>query len=448
MAEERPVDTSSRDDRSHGVTDDDLATARALVDQGTKGLISGTLALIMVCVAAGSLVAAALAEDGPIWVFTLVSLAGALAVAVPLVVVFRVVVLQKRGLAMGVETAVQERLMREAASRREFDTRLARSLEMADDEIAAHDTIRRALSIIVPAHPVELLLADNSHAHLERVVVVAPSDEGGPECPVGSPNRCIAVRRSQTQVFADSEALDACPLLRGRAQGRCSAVCVPVAIAGRSVGVLHVLGTLDAPIDDEQVQSFQTLADQAGHRLGMLRIMAETQLQATTDGLTGLMNRRSFENRAHTLWSTTTRHAVVMADLDNFKHLNDTHGHEAGDRALRVFSQTLRGQLRSDDLACRYGGEEFLVLLPGTETFEAIEIAERVREALIVAAGQGGMPAVTASFGIAHSDDAEELDDLVQRADRALFNAKREGRDVICVDGHDAPVARNLTAIS
>ena len=300
----------------------------------------------------------------------------------------------------------------------------------------------------MPAHPVELLLADNSHAHLEQVVVSAPAEESGPECPVGSPNRCIAVRRSQTQRFGDSEALDACPLLRGRAQGRSSAVCVPVSIAGRSVGVLHALGTVEDPIDDEQVQSFQTLADQAGHRLGMLRIMAETQLQATTDGLTGLMNRRSFENRAHGLWSSNTRHAVVMADLDHFKKLNDTHGHEAGDRALRVFAQTLRAQLRGDDLACRYGGEEFLVLLPETETFEAIEIAERIRDALSTAAGEGGVPSVTASFGIAHSDDAEELDELVQRADQALFAAKREGRDAICIDGHDAPVARNLTAIN
>jgi diguanylate cyclase (GGDEF)-like protein len=136
-----------------------------------------------------------------------------------------------------------------------------------------------------------------------------------------------------------------------------------------------------------------------------------------------------------------------MADLDHFKTLNDTHGHEAGDRALRVFAQTLRAHLRANDLACRYGGEEFLVILPETDTFDAIEIIERVRDALRAAAEHGGVPSVTASFGIAHSDDADDFDDLLRRADQALFGAKRGGRDLICLDGHDDPVAQNLTAI-
>jgi diguanylate cyclase (GGDEF)-like protein len=114
---------------------------------------------------------------------------------------------------------------------------------------------------------------------------------------------------------------------------------------------------------------------------------------------------------------------------------------------LRLFAQTLRAHLRANDLACRYGGEEFLVILPDTEMFEAIEIVERVRDALRTAAEHGGVPSVTASFGIAHSDDADDLDGLVQRADQALFAAKRGGRDLICLDGHDAPVAQNLTAI-
>ncbi|HEX3454510.1 MAG TPA: sensor domain-containing diguanylate cyclase, partial [Gaiellaceae bacterium] len=434
-----------------GVTDADadadVAAARAIVNQGSQGLVVGIVALTALSLLVGGIVAALVIGDEPVWEVTAATLAAGLAVAVPLVVVFRVGVLQKRGLAMALDSVVQERMMAQAATRREFETRLARSLEMADDEMAAHETIRRALAIVVPARPVELLLADNSHAHLEQTVVSDADDGEGPACPVGSPNRCIAVRRSQTQRFGDSEALDACPMLRGRPQGRCSAVCVPVSIAGRSVGVLHAVAPLDEPLDDDVVADLQTLSDQSGHRLGMLRIMAETQLQATTDGLTGLMNRRSLENRAHALSASNTRHAAVMADLDHFKTLNDTHGHEAGDRALRLFAQTLRAHLRANDLACRYGGEEFLVILPDTEMFEAIEIVERVRDALRTAAEHGGVPSVTASFGIAHSDDADDLDGLVQRADQALFAAKRGGRDLICLDGHDAPVAQNLTAI-
>ena len=175
--------------------------------------------------------------------------------------------------------------------------------------------------------------------------------------------------------------------------------------------------------------------------------MAESQLQASTDGLTGLVNRRSFENRVRALRATGRTFAVVLADLDRFKTLNDTYGHEAGDRALRMFAEILRSEIRDEDLACRYGGEEFAVLLPGAETAEAIEAMQRVRAGLRHVSRAGDTPAVTASFGIAHSDDADDLDDLVHRADRALFAAKDAGRDCVCIDGHRGPVASNLTAI-
>src|SRR5262249_11944419 len=168
-----------------------------------------------------------------------------------------------------------------------------------------------------------------------------------PGCPVASPDECVAARRAQTQVFPDSENLDACPMLRGREHGRCSGVCVPVSIMGRTVGVLHSVGAPGAPMDDEQVQRLQTIANFSGNRLGMLRVMAETHLQAATDGLTGLVNRRSLENSLRHMANEGTEYTFVMADLDHFKQLNDSHGHETGDRALRVFADTLRKELRA-----------------------------------------------------------------------------------------------------
>jgi diguanylate cyclase (GGDEF)-like protein len=136
---------------------------------------------------------------------------------------------------------------------------------------------------------------------------------------------------------------------------------------------------------------------------------------------------------------------VILADLDHFKLLNDKHGHECGDRALRVFAEGLRESVRADDTASRYGGEEFIVLLPGAEVYEAIEVADRVRDYLDKASGRGDVPRFTASFGIAHSSDAKDLEDLVRRADGALFAAKHGGRDRICIDGHETSVATNLT---
>lgn len=330
--------------------------------------------------------------------------------------------------------------MREDADRREFETRLARGLEMIDDETEAFDVIGRAMNGVSPDRPIEMLLADNSHAHLERVVMSSP-DGDPPGCGVDSPDQCVATRRAQTQVFADSEALDACPMLRGRARGRCSGVCVPLSIMGRTVGVIHTTGEVDDTPDRSTIEALQTLSNQAGNRLGMLRVMAETSLQATTDGLTGLVNRRSFENRLRQLRAQGVEFALVMADLDRFKSLNDTHGHETGDRALRIFAETLRRELRGDDLACRYGGEEFAIVLPNADVHEAIDAMQRVREALAQVTRRGDAPAFTSSFGIAHSSDATDVNDLVQRADAAVFAAKDAGRDRICIDGHSMPVA-------
>jgi diguanylate cyclase (GGDEF)-like protein len=143
-----------------------------------------------------------------------------------------------------------------------------------------------------------------------------------------------------------------------------------------------------------------------------------------------------------------TEFAFVMADLDRFKALNDAHGHEAGDRALRIFSETLRHEMRADDVACRYGGEEFAIVLPKAEPSDAIDVVERVRAALAAATGRGDTPIFTCSFGIAHSSDAADLDDVILRADQALFAAKDAGRDRVCLDGHAMPVAQTLTALA
>jgi diguanylate cyclase (GGDEF)-like protein len=372
------------------------------------------------------------------------AMAVALAV-IPAVVVYRVTMAYQ--LRVSAVSAEHDRQMTSDARRRDYESRLVRALEMADDDLAAYDIVERAMGAVVASEPIEMLLADNSHAHLERVVVAAPDGTDPPGCTVASPDQCVAARRAQTQVFRDSEELDACPMLRGRERGQCSGVCVPVSIMGRTVGVVHTTGPVDAPLDEDAIQALQTLANQAGNRLGMLRVMAETQLQASTDGLTGLVNRRSLENRMRQLRTNGTDFAFVMADLDHFKSLNDTHGHDTGDRALRVFSEVMRKEMRADDLACRYGGEEFAIVLPGVDAHDAVEVCERIRVALALTAGRGDTPSFTVSVGIAHSSEAETLEDLVQRADRAMFAAKAAGRDSICLDGHTVPVAPSLTAL-
>ena len=154
----------------------------------------------------------------------------------------------ERELNTALDHAEREAARRTAQVRRqEFETRLANALEMAEGETEVIDVVERAFMSTLPASPTELLLADNSHAHLSRMAVSSPTGDA-PMCGVDSPDHCPAARRAQIQRFADSEALDACPKLRGRAVGSCSAVCVPVSIMGRTVGVVHATGERDADV--------------------------------------------------------------------------------------------------------------------------------------------------------------------------------------------------------
>ena len=427
------------------VTAEDRAAARASVKASSRGTTSGGIGFLVLATFAGVVIAEEILPNTHILVRALVSAVVAAALAIPLLLSVSSFA-QRRAIESDSIRMAKDRMMEGAAMRREFATRLTRALEMVDDEDSAYDVVQRAMRSLAPAAAIELLLADNSHAHLERVVVSSPDGEA-PGCPVDSPDQCVAARRAQIQSFADSEDLDACPLLRDRPQGQCSAVCAPVAVMGRTVGVMHSTSPPGAALEDAQLQMLQVLANQAGNRLGMLRVMAETQVQAATDGLTGLMNRRSLENRVRTLRHEGVDFALVMADLDHFKDLNDSHGHEAGDRALRVFSETLRREVRAGDLACRYGGEEFAIVLPGADRHAAAEIVERIQEALRQATGRGETATFTASFGIACSADSDNLEDLVQRADGALYMAKDAGRDRLHVDGEAVPEGPTLRAL-
>lgn len=314
--------------------------------------------------------------------------------------------------------------------RQRFESRLANALDMAEGEPEVIDVIERSFGKILPDAPVELLLADNSHAHLHRMAAVGPDGEP-PCCAVDSPDRCPAARRAQIQSFADSDDLDACPKLRNRPQGRLSAICVPVSIMGRTVGVIHATGQPEAEVDDSRVDDLSTLAKLAGARLGLLRVMAETQLQASTDTLTGLLNRRSFSEQVSAVPDQMYPVAMAMADLDHFKTLNDTYGHETGDRALRLFARVLRDALRNSDVLARYGGEEFAIAFPDCSAVDATRLLNTVRDHLDAAITVGGLPKFTVSFGITEAEPGEEFGTVLRRADSALMLAKQQGRNRI-----------------
>ncbi|MDP4301439.1 diguanylate cyclase domain-containing protein [Leptothrix discophora] len=321
--------------------------------------------------------------------------------------------------------------MRREARLAAFGQRLSDALDMADREHQVCAVASRAMTEVSAAHPMELLISDSSRTQMARAA--EHPDVGAPGCGVHSPYDCVAVRRGSAVTFDSSTDLHACEHLRGRACETRSAVCVPVSFMGRSMGVLHAAAGPGLPFSADQVQQVTMLGSQLGMRIGTVRAFEKTQLQAATDPLTGLPNRRSTEQRLRELASSGKAYAVVMCDLDHFKLLNDRHGHATGDAALRVFADVLRSTLGQADLAGRWGGEEFTLLLAYANAAAAVEVVETLREQLARALRAGQVPAYTASFGIADASMSHLPEDLVHLADMALYQAKAAGRDRSCV---------------
>lgn len=200
----------------------------------------------------------------------------------------------------------------------------------------------------------------------------------------------------------------------------------------RDFGILVLKG--DA-FGNDQVETVGALAAQATIALENARLHRIVERQALLDGLTGLANRRSVEDTLRGEIARARRFgdslSVVMADLDDFKRVNDTYGHPIGDEALQLFAATLRGTMREMDVAARWGGEEFLLVLPGTDAAGGARLAERAREAL----EQRPLREIrlTASFGVAQLVPGEDVADLVAAADTALYEAKRTGKNRVIV---------------
>ena len=167
--------------------------------------------------------------------------------------------------------------------------------------------------------------------------------------------------------------------------------------------------------------------------------MQHLQLMASTDDLTGVSNRRHFLDRCQLEWDRARRHSeclsLMMLDIDCFKEINDRHGHQAGDAMLKMVADVCRANIRSIDILGRYGGDEFVVLLPKTDSAAALVVAERLRSVIERAEKRlnDGCLRVTASFGIAAETPAERetIDHLLGRADQGLYRAKMEGRNCV-----------------
>ena len=216
-------------------------------------------------------------------------------------------------------------------------------------------------------------------------------------------------------------------------------------------GAMLLLTPAGADFGDQSRELALWLGSQASIALENVRLHRLVARQASTDGLTELANRREFEDSLANEISRAERFggtlALILADLDNFKQVNDRFGHQAGDEVLRSFADILRETVRDIDVAARYGGEEFAILLPQTDIAGAEALAERLREAVesrAMAEASDGPVTVTSSFGVASFPEAGTGPGLFAAADEALYRAKRAGKNcVVCAETNGPVRARH-----
>ena len=206
---------------------------------------------------------------------------------------------------------------------------------------------------------------------------------------------------------------------------------LPLASGNESFGVLVLAG---GSFDEEQRMNAAALVSQAAIALENVRLHRLIEQQALVDALTGVANRRASEEALNAEVARAGRLgtplAVGLADLDDFKAINDLHGHAVGDVVLRTFAAVLRETIRESDLAGRWGGEEFVLLLPGASADGAVRLCDRIRLELVARSEAGRLPvAVRCSFGVAQHEPGGTADELFAAADRALYRAKRLGKN-------------------
>lgn len=214
-----------------------------------------------------------------------------------------------------------------------------------------------------------------------------------------------------------------------------SLLVAPLIVEDRTIGLLSVQHHSAGAFDEHRLSVLRTMAQQTAVAVENARHYA----MATVDSLTGFFLRDYFFRRLDEEYNRVSRYggtfSLLMVDLDGFKEVNDRHGHLSGDRYLRAVSATIQEQLRAADMPCRYGGDEFCLLLPETDLAGARTIAERIRAAVsttVMAAGRATIRATT-SVGLASfpEHDGGSVRALMQNADEALYRAKRAGRDCV-----------------
>jgi diguanylate cyclase (GGDEF)-like protein len=385
------------------------------------------------------------------------------------------------GLSLVVVIVLFGFLLRDALHRRRYEERLSETNEKLAGTIRALERQARESDLLTAARD-ELQICVNSvqaqQSSVRYFAELLPGTTGG-ICFINNSRQLVEVVANwngATTLF-DGFAVEACCGLRsgrmrwrkpGQSEVHCTHfsgtppenyLCLPLAAHGETLGVVYVEcpSTGVAAMVDANLGALQQLVELASIGIAGLNLRSKLEHQSIRDSLTDLFNRHFMEIALDRELRRATRHqhplALLMLDIDHFKQFNDTYGHEAGDVVLREVAETMREAVRSEDIVCRYGGEEFVIILPEVSTEDALARAESIRQLVsdirLQYRGEA-LRDVTISIGVAMCPyNADSLEQLLRIADRSLYEAKHQGRNrVVLAEYHGTPSAAAQAVIA
>ena len=328
-----------------------------------------------------------------------------------------------------------EKMMRELTERSQRATLLAKMGELMQSCISKEEVFAAALGYAPRIFPTSRGALALLNGRRDLTEIAGSWYECHLPETVFEPNCCWALRTGHPHLVVAGDSTAPCAHAAGVKN---TYLCIPILAQGEALGILHFQATDETPtLADSELSFKTTFAGQVGLSIANIRLREALRTQSIKDPLTGLYNRRYLEEMLDREIRRAARAeqslGLLMLDLDHFKKFNDTYGHDAGDTVLRESGTFLAKSIRAEDIVCRFGGEEFVIILPTANLSAACARGERIRSKLreltVLHQGQSlGM--VTVSVGVAalpeHGTSPREL---LEAADAALYRAKREGRD-------------------
>lgn len=340
--------------------------------------------------------------------------------------------------------------------------KITQSMQQAISEDEVYRILCHTLHQSLPLQQILILRLNASEDRLETIWTSPKREDLGIDSyPVwNEPHRCPVIRSGREYKVQDTarDLLCTSSLSNQQTGGYW---CVPLVIGGRTIGVVHLVSREPNRWTEDTCHWIEALVNVAAPMIGHLQHLERAKRRALIDELTGAYNRRFLEETLAKLVVPDDRRrgqvlSLLVIDLDHFKKINDTYGHQVGDLVLKTIAQTLHRTLKESDVLARYGGEEFIVVLPRTDTAGAVAVAERLRTAVAGLSLRKLAPVaperVTISVGVAtYPVHATTVSELIHAADEALYQSKSQGRNrVTCApdslevayrkpEGQDAP---------